>query len=397
MTDPTPNACSHPRPPGPEGLRIAFLGMRSLGHCAGGVETHVRELATRMAAQGNQVTAYCRSAYAADADSPPGVRVVSLPAVNTKHLEAISHTALAVPCTAFGYDIVHIHAIGPSLLSWAPRLAGRKVVVTVHGLDFLRKKWGRAASLVLRAGAWTAGHCPHATIVVSPMLQEYYRNRYGVEARYIPNGVAPPIRRPINLLARFGVRGGDYVLYLGRLVPEKGAHHLIRAFRTLDWEGRLLVVGGTPHAEDYARHLRDLAAGDPRIAFTGPLYGEAKDEAFSNARLFVLPSELEGMPIALLEAMSFGCPSLASDIPECVELCRPRPAPADDAQPGPPLALTFAAGSSQALAESLREALARNDLAALGLAAQDHVLKEYDWDGVTSSTLGVYADILARK
>jgi glycosyltransferase involved in cell wall biosynthesis len=375
-------------------MRIAFIGLRAIGCCSGGVETHVGELAPRMAALGHEVTVFCRAAYnTRESAVVDGVRLVNRPSCNTKHLEAISHTAACLPSVLTGFDIVHFHATGPSLLSWVPRLTGRRVVVTVHGLDYQRAKWGGIASLVLKAGAWTSARCPQATIVVSAKLKAHYRERYGRETFHIPNGVSRPVSRPLDGLARFGLVPGGYVLSLGRLVPEKGAHHLIEAFRLLDTDLKLVVAGGSSHSDGYESHLRGLAGEDPRIVFTGPLYGPDKDEAFSNARLFVMPSELEGMPIVLLEAMSHGCPVLTSDIEECVEVfpdgtCRdPR---AGGIGPDT-LALSHPVAEVASLAENLGRALEDPGLAAMGLRARDMTLATYDWDRITTATLGVYA------
>lgn len=380
----------------PERLRIAFLGLRGIAEgVSGGIERHVRELSLRMAARGHAVTVFCRARYETHPGSEyRGVRLKRLPAVYSKHLEAISHTALCLPFVLAGYDVVHFHATGPSLLSWAPRLTGRKVAVTVHGLDYRRAKWGGLASLVLRAGAWTSARCPDATIVVSRELQEHYLRTYHRKTVRIPNGVNPPERRALDRLRRFGLEPGRYLLSLGRLVPEKGLHTLIEAFRgldTADADLRLVLAGDPALAGNYPERLRALAGDDPRIVFPGPLYGADKDEAFSNARLFCLPSELEGMPIALLEAMSYGCPCLVSDIPECLEVVRP--------EGEEPLALSFARGDVGDLRRALAEALGPRaaSLAGLGERGRGHVLARYDWERITDATLDVYRAMLGGR
>jgi len=367
-------------------MRIAFVGLRSIGVCAGGIERHVEELATRMAALGHEVTVFCRTRYNTIAGGEyRGVRLVNVPTVYSKHLEAICHTALCLPAVLTGYDVVHFQALGPSLLSWAPRLAGRRVVVTVHGLDYLRGKWGRAASLVLRLGAWTSAHCPNRTIVVSRQLQQHFASALHTATTCIPNGVNTPVRRPLNALRRFGLAEQGYVLFLGRLVPEKGAHQLIQAFRQVDTGLKLVLAGGSSHSDAYVEELKELAGQDRRIVFTGPLFGADKDEAFSNAKCFVLPSLLEGMPLTLLEALSYGCPTLASDIPECLEVL--------DAG-GAPLARTFAHGDPADLALRLADMLKRLDLDEMAEHARREVLARHDWDAITRQTLAVYAETL---
>ncbi|MBN1269174.1 MAG: glycosyltransferase family 4 protein [Kiritimatiellae bacterium] len=367
-----------------------MLGLRAIGQGAGGVEKAVEELSARLAGLGHDVTVFCRARYNPTAQtSYRGVRLVNLPAFYTKHLEAISHTFLAVWHTLRGYDIVHIHATGPSLLAFIPRLAGGKVVVTVHGLDWKREKWRGPAKAVLRMGVWTAVHFAHRTIVVSRCLQDFYRERYGRETVYIPNGVTPPTRRPVDRIRRFGVSGGDYILYLGRLVPEKGCHLLIEAFRQLDTKHKLLIVGDTSHSDDYVAQLRAAASGDDRIVFTGALYGEDKDEAFSNASLFVLPSTLEGMPIVLLEALSYGCPVLCSNIPENLEIVQSE----KDAEP---YGAVFASGSADDLQARLTALLAEPDVARRAAArAQGYVQGAFSWSGITLQTENLYRSLVS--
>ncbi len=368
-------------------MNIAMLGLRSIGgQTSGGVERHVEELAVRMVAQGHKVTVFCRGRYNS-LEEYKGVRLVNRPAVYSKHLEAITHTLAIMPSVLAGFDVVHIHATGPSLFSWLPRLFGRKVVVTVHGLDFLRAKWGGLASLVLRCGAWTAAHCPNETIVVSRTLRAHYLKKDGIKTRWIPNGVSAPVSRRLDKLKRFGLEPGGYLLSLGRLVPEKGLHYLIQAFAGLDTPLKLVIAGGGLLDSGYERELHKLAAPDPRVIFTGPLYGEDKDEAFSNARFFVLPSDLEGMPIAMLEAMSYGCPMLTSDISECTEISL-----AAEEEGSPDICSTFAAGNIESLAAKLSDFLVNPELKALGERGRQYILARYSWDDITAQTLAVYMD-----
>jgi glycosyltransferase involved in cell wall biosynthesis len=344
-----------------------------------------------MAKQGHDVTVFCRKQYSAGTLPPhPRIRLRHIPTMATKHLEAITHTAACLPGLCSGFDVVHVHATGPSLLSWVPRLFGRKVVVTVHGMDYRRGKWGRMAKLVLRAGAWTAANCPDETIVVSRELRTIYEQEYGRETTWVPNGVSRPLVRPLVRLKKLGLARGKYVLSLGRLVPEKGLHTLIEAFRGLDRSSdvKLVIAGGSSHSDGYVDHLKELAGDDERIMFVGPLYGADKDEAFSNAALFAMPSELEGMPITLLEAMSYGCPVLASDIPECREVCE---APGLAMGPGQHACATFACKDASDLRAKLEETIADPLREARGRHAQRHVLQTYNWDAITERTLQVYS------
>jgi glycosyltransferase involved in cell wall biosynthesis len=365
-----------------------MLGLRAIGQGSGGVEKAVEELSVRLTARGHEVTVFCRKRYnPGNATSYQGVHLVNLPAVYTKHLEAISHTALAACRVLRGFDVVHIHATGPSMLSFIPRLARRKVVVTVHRLDWKSEKWRGLAKPILRLGAWTAIHFPHKTIVVSRQLERHYAEQHGRETVYIPNGVSPGARRPVQALRRLGVTGDDYILYLGRLVPEKGCHLLIDALRQLDTKKKLLVVGETSHSDAYVDRLRSMAEGDNRVVFAGALYGDEKDEAYSNATCLVFPSTLEGMPIVLLEAMSYGCPVLCSDIPENLEVVKPGPH-AD-------FAATFQSGSTDDLAGRLQDLLANADRARqMADDAQAYVGRAFTWDAAATETERLYESLL---
>lgn len=390
-------------------LKIAFLGLRAIGQTPedsdpsspasinsaslniSGVERVVEELSTRLVARGHDVTVFCRRRYnQRRLDSFRGVTLVDLPALYTKHFEAISHTLLASLRVLRGYDIVHYHAIGPSLVSFLPRLAGRGVVATVHGLDWQREKWRGAAKLILRAGAWTAVHFPHRTIVVSQSLQRRYAEEYRRPTMYIPNGVTIAAPRPADRIRRFGVSGNDYTLFLGRIVPEKGCHFLIEAFRGLKTDSKLLIAGSSSYTDEYYTRLQAAAAGDPRIVFTGPLYGIEKEEVFSNARCVVQPSTLEGMPIVLLEALSYGCPVLCSNIPENAEVLRA------DADGSSPYGSLFKSASVEDLRTRLSALLAGTDGREKGLAGKAYVEKTYSWDQITAQTEEVYQAVASR-
>jgi glycosyltransferase involved in cell wall biosynthesis len=390
-------------------IRIAFLGLRAIGQLpaaaepatpptadllslnVSGVERAVEELATRLASRGHDVTVFCRRRYnQRRIESFQGVRLIDLPALYTKHFEAISHTVLGSFRVLGGYDIVHYHATGPSLASFLPRLTGRGVVATVHGLDWQREKWRGAAKLILRAGAWTAVHFPHRTIVVSQSLQRRYAEEYHRPTVFIPNGVAPGVTRPADRIRRFGVQGHDYVLFLGRIVPEKGCHFLIEAFCRLKTESKLVIAGASSYTDEYYARLQAAAAGNPRVVFTGPLYGAEKDEAFSNARCVVLPSTLEGMPIVLLEALSYGCPVLCSDIPENAEVLRAGTGRSSS------YGFLFKSASVEDLRARLAELLDSDEGPEKGLAGKAYVEKTFSWDQITAQTEEVYRAVAGR-
>ncbi len=374
-------------------MKIAILGLRAIGTTSsGGVEKAVEELSTRFVAAGNEVTVFCRARYASAAGhSFRGVRIRPLPAIYTKHLEAISNTVVAVLQSLRGYDVVHINATGPALLAFIPRLFGRAVVVTVHGLDWKREKWGIFARLMLKLGARAAVSFPQRTIVCSKTLKQHYRERYGRAVEYIPNGVTVPGAGAPGMTGPPGFERGSYFLFLSRLVPEKGCHTLIEAFRGLETDRKLVIVGGHSHSGQYAEKLRQLAAGDSRIVFAGPLYGEAKDAAYRNAYAFVLPSTIEGMAIVLLEAMSYGKCCLCSDIDENLEVIDP--AFGGEAAAAEAVGDRFRTGD----AADLRDKLAFLDqnperVTALGERARSYVAERFDWDAIASRYLEVFRE-----
>lgn len=362
-------------------MKIAFIGLRAIGSpAAGGIEKAVEEISTRLVRLGHDVTVFTRARYdSQSAGEFQGVQLKPLPAIYTKHLEAISNTVVAVFHALRGYDVVHVNATGPALLAFLPRLFGRKVVVTVHGLDWKREKWGGFAKLWLKLGAWAAVAFPNRTTVVSRTLFEHYREQGSTGVVYIPNGVTLPDAEALRRLANpLGLAEGSYVLFLSRLVPEKGCHTLIRAFRGLDTGMKLVIVGPPSHSEDYAAELQRLAAGDARIVFAGARFGQEKDALFRDAGLFVLPSTIEGMALVLLEAMSFGRACLCSDIPENLEVIETAPG-AKKAS----VAATFRVDDVDDLRRQLRAILGDPDrIEDLGHRACAHVADRFDWERI---------------
>lgn len=306
-------------------MRIAIIGQKGIPALFGGIERHVEELSVRLAAHGHDVTVYTRPYFTSPYRKRyMGVNLVSLPSFRTKHLDAISHTFIAtLHAITHRYDIIHYHGVGPSLVSFLPRLLGSraKVITTFHCIDRYHQKWGFLARIILAIGEWSAVHVAHKTIVVSKTLQAYARKVYGRQTHYIPNGVERP-RTMLGkqYLATFGLRQNGYILAVARLIPHKGIHHLIRAYKQIPTNKKLVIVGGSFHTDAYERMLRASAEGDPRIVFTGFQSGPVLRALYSNAYLFVQPSEAEGLPIVLLEAASFGKGILASNIPEHQEV-----------------------------------------------------------------------------
>jgi glycosyltransferase involved in cell wall biosynthesis len=372
-------------------MRIAMIGQRGVPATFGGIEHHVQELGSRLAERGHEITVYTRTNYTRERhDRFLGMRPRYLPTIPSKHLDAIVHSGLAtIDAIARRADIVHYHAVGPGLPAVLPRYASRaKVVLTVHGLDADRAKWGGGARRVLRIAQWLSARVPDATIVVSRDLQRHYASAYGRETVYVPNGVAEaPTRPPSEITKRWGLRGNDYVLFVGRLVPEKAPDFLVRAFARVPGDARLVVAGGSSFTDDFVRGLRAVAGGDPRVLLPGYVYGDVLDELYANAAAFALPSLLEGLPLTLLEAASHGVPVVASDIPPHREVI-------DASAPGHRLLPT---GDETAWANELTSVLADGPAYRRGGdALRRRVLSAYRWEDATDATEALYERLRAR-
>jgi glycosyltransferase involved in cell wall biosynthesis len=361
-----------------------MIGCRGVPATYGGIERHVEEVGARLVERGHQVTVFNRTGYAAeDAEGAHrGMRVVTLPAVGTKHLEALSHSGRAtVRAVRERYDIYHFHALGPGLFVPVARAAGRgRVVLTVHGLDFQRAKWKPAAAWCIRQAESVAVRSAHGLVVVAPELVEHYRSAFGIKARFIRNGVNAPVPST-------GVIDDPYVLFVGRLTPEKGPHLLLEAFQRLaDPDLRLVVVGGSSHTDEYVADLERAARTDPRITLRGYVFGPELTELYAGARLFVQPSSLEGMPLTVLEAAAAGAPLLTSDIAVHREML----------EPTGPARRVFSAGSVDSLEAELRTALGADakQVRAAARAFGQQVLQSYSWDDVTAELEEHYLQVI---
>ena len=296
-------------------VRVAFIGGRGVVSKYSGIESYYEQVGQELARLGHDVTVYCRTYFTPPMSEHHGMRVRRLPTVRSKHLETVVHTFLStLDAMSSDYDIVHYHCLGPALFSFLPRLAGKKTIVTVQGLDWQRRKWGWIASHILCLGEAAAVALPNATMVVSHTLQQYYRQRYEQQTTYIPNGASQIRHCTPRQLAKWGLLPDNYVLFLGRLSPEKNCHLLVDAFEHIRTDMKLVLAGGSSHSDAYVETLRRHQS--ERICFLPWTSGEALEELLSNAALFVLPSDLEGLSLALLDAMAAGVCVLTSDIPE---------------------------------------------------------------------------------
>jgi glycosyltransferase involved in cell wall biosynthesis len=365
-------------------VKIAMIGQKGIPALYGGIERHVEEIARRLALRGHDVSVYCRLHYTPAGGRYHGVQLVRLPSLNTKHFDTATHVAVSTAHAMLqDYDIVHFHALGPSVFAGLPRLAGKPTVVTVHGLDWQREKWGKAASWVLKQCEGPAVNFPSRTIVVSRTLQKYFAEHHNKATVAIPNGTVLPEPRAAHRILKFGLEAHRYVLFVGRLVPEKGVHFLCEAFSRLDTDLTLALVGGSSGSDDYVAQIRKFEG--PRVKMLDYVYGEALEELWSNAYCVVQPSTLEGLSLSLLEALSYGRCVLISDIPENLEVTED-------------CAFTFKSKDVDDLTRQLgrlvhEPALVREFEA----KARGHIAEHYSWDRVVDATVGVYEELLDSR
>lgn len=365
-------------------MRIAMIGQKRAGSREGGVEVVVGELARRMAALGHEVTCYDRAGteIPSEPHEHDGYHVVPVKTLNMRGLAALTSSFAATRVAlADKPDVIHYHAEGPCVPMGLAKRAGVRCVTTIHGLDWKRSKWGGLASKYIKYGEATAAKYADALIVLSRSNHDYFKATYGREATLVPNGITPEPNLPARDIAdRWGLAPDSYVLYLGRIVPEKRPELLVEAYRGLDTDKRLVIAGDSSDTDEYATALRKAGASDPRVLFTGHVEGTLLIELYSNATLYVLPSDVEGMPMSLLEAMSHGRCCVTSDIPECADVLAG-------------CGVTFPRGDADALRKALVALIADPTRAeTLGEAARARVLSEHDWDRVVERMLALYRD-----
>ncbi len=353
-------------------MKIALVGTRGIPASYSGFETCAEELSVRLVARGHQVTVYCRSHHIAyNKPYYRGVRLVRLPTIPNKYLDTIVHTLLASLHTLTqDYDVVLMFIAGNSPVSFVPRLGGKKVALNVDGLDWKRRKWPPLAKKYIQWAEWLATKLPNLAITDSRQVQRYYRERFGAETTYIAYGAEAFPTPPGEYMRRYGLEPRQYILFVGRLVPENCAHHLVAAFGRLETDMRCVIVGDAPYAADYIQELK--AAAGPRVIFTGYLYGAGYQELSSHAYVFVETSEVGGTHPALLEAMAFGNAVIVNDTLENLETI-------GDAG----LAYDGSRGAEQ-LAETLQDLIDHPErVATYRLRAQERVRRHFTWDAVT--------------
>lgn len=359
-------------------MRIAMIGHKRIPGREGGIEVVVEELSTRMVSLGNEVTVYNRkSKFVKSKKKYKNVRIITVPTIEKKSTDAVVYSFLASIHALFQhYDVIHYHGIGPSFFLFLPHIFRIRTIVTVHGLNYKTPKWKGFGTKFMKWGELITAKYADKIIVLSEEQKSYFKNRYNREVVYIPNGVTlQDITSPNIIQKKYGLRKNGYILFLSRLVPGKGVEYLIRAYKQIPSELPLIIAGDAPFVSDFVNEIKREAKNDDRIRFIGFVEGQKLQELYSNARLFVFPSEAEGMPMCLLEALSYNTPCLVSDIPENIEV-------------GGRYVVSFKSTDINDLKNKLEMILSRPCENSTGL--REYVKNNYDWDTVVRKTLEVY-------
>lgn len=371
-------------------MKIAMIGQKGMPTKYGGIEKHVEELSVRLAQKNNEVYVYTRPYYTnKDKRNFQGVHLISLPSIHTKHLDAISHTFLATMHAIFNnYDIIHFHGVGPSLLTFLPKLLKpkTKIVATFHCIDRQHQKWGTFAKLMLWLGEKAICRFADEVVAVSKTIQNYCYEAYNRDTCYIPNGISAVQNiKPSLIQKKYNLNGNDYILLVTRLIPHKGVQYLISAYQKIKTNKKLVIVGDSSFTDDYVKKIKNLAKNNPNIIFTGWLSGQILSELYSNAYLYVQPSESEGLPISVLEAASFGKCVLASDIPANLEIVSE-------------CGISFVNKNINDLSDKLNYLLREPFIVEkTGKYAKKFVLKNYNWQDIVENTNNLYKNLLAKE
>ena len=296
-------------------MKIAFLGSRGIPARYSGFETLYEQLAVRLVQRGHQVSVYNRSHFIRDVKGEyKGARLISLPSISTKHLDTITHTALSSCHALFqGYDIAYYCIVGNSPLVWLPRMVGAKTLLNVDGEDWAREKWSGFARWYQRWCEKVATRTATKIVADARVIQRRYREVYNTESVFVPYGANVCPQEEVAALAQWGLESREYILYVGRFVPENCIDLLIRAFKGVRTEMKLVLIGDAPHSEGYKQELYKAAEGDSRIIFTGYAFGKVYAQLSSHAYLYVQPSAINGTRPALLDQLGFGNGVLVRD------------------------------------------------------------------------------------
>ena len=366
-----------------------MIGHKRIPSREGGVEVVVEELSTRLVKDGYEVDVYNRkgkNVQDKNADKEKkklkeykGVKIITVPTINKKGIDALLYSILATIRALFGhYDVIHYHAEGSCAMIWLPHLFGIRTVATIHGLDWQRSKWGGLATRYIKFGEKIAAKYADEIIVLSKGVETYFKETYNRDTNFIPNGVnKPTIREPKIIKEKYGLDKDSYILFLARIVPEKGLHYLIEAYKQIDTDKKLVIAGGASHTNDYLNQIKEMVKNNSNIIMTGFVQGEELEELYSNCFLYCLPSDIEGMPLSLLEAKSYGCRCLVSDIEENTQLITDS-------------FMKF----KKADVEDLKEALKRNlnSKKMNPISHYETLEKYYNWDVITNKYEKLYTN-----
>ena len=372
-----------------ENLKIAMLGHKVVPSRRGGVELVLTTLCPLLVNKGHEVTCFNRSFDKVENEyvstvknnSFSGVHLKKVITIDKKGLAAMSSSFFAALSCAFSnYDIIHFHAEGPCAMLWIPKLFGKRCIATVHGLDWQREKWKNGfGSKYIKFGEKILAKYADEVIVLSKGVQKYLRDTYNRETTFIPNGVIKPQTREANIIKeRYGLNKDEYICTLSRLTEEKGIHYLIEAYQQIKTDKKLVIAGDTSDTDDYVKRLKEMAKDNPNIIFTGFVSGNLLDELYSNAYLYILPSNLEGMPLSLLEAMSYGNAVLGSDIPEIADVVEDK-------------AVLFKKSNVEDLKNKLKNLLNNKELVTkLKNEASNFICNKYNWEEIADKTIELY-------
>ncbi len=371
-------------------MKIAMIGHKRVPSREGGVEIVVEELSTRLVKMGHQVDIYNRkgkNVQDKNADKQnkrikeyKGARIITIPTINKKGIDALLYSFFASIRALFeNYDVLHYHAEGSCAMLWIPHLFKKRIVVTIHGLDWQRSKWGGFATKYIRFGEKLAAKYADEIIVLSKGVQKYFKDTYNRDTYFIPNGVNKPTIRKANIIKeKYGLEENKYILFLARIVPEKGVQYLIDAYKQIDTDIKLVIAGGASHTNDFLEEIKKKASEDDRIIMTGFVQGEELEELYSNCMIYCLPSDVEGMPISLLEAMSYGKMCLVSDIEENMQVIGE-------------FGITFRKSDVEDLKVKLKEIISLKEKID-EYQIQNYILEKYNWDEVIEQINGLYGE-----
>ncbi|MDF2484873.1 MAG: glycosyltransferase family 4 protein [Herbinix sp.] len=370
-------------------MKIAMIGHKHIPSREGGVEIVVEELSKRLVIKGDEVEVYNRmgknranvNLIQKEKQYYEGIRIITILTINKKSFDALIYSFLATIRAIFGrYDLIHYHAEGPSAMLIIPHLLKIRTIVTIHGLDWQRAKWGGLATKYLLLGEKIAAKYADEVIVLSMSAHDYFIKTYNRETHYIPNGVIDPLPIEADVIEKkYGLKRNDYCLFLARIVPEKGLHYLIEAYRNLNTDIKLVIAGGSSHSDDYFNKIKALVEQDNRIIMTGFVDGQEREELFSNCRAYILPSDIEGMPLSLLEAMSYARKCIVSNIAENLEVIKNN-------------GYIFEKGNVVSLLHQLQRLLNIEDGSVDPGHYPNYDLSSFNWDNITDKHKKLYSN-----